>query len=75
MLRRLPFPWHHVGMTKDELRTALADVPLAYVAELAGVDVGTLRRIRDGKHKASPLTLKAVAPVLARLVKKGKKEQ
>lgn len=75
-LRHLPHVWHHVGMTKDELRTALVPISkegLEYVSKWAGVDIGTLRRIRSGRHKASPLTLKAVAPVLARMAKKGSK--
>jgi hypothetical protein len=57
-------------MTQDELRDGLQTADLAIVAGRSKVHIRTLQRIRGGQHKASPLTIKAVAPVLARMAAK-----
>ena len=66
--------WHHVGMTQDELKEALQSVSLAIVAAISKVHITTLRRIRDGKFKASHGTIVRVQPVLARLNRNETKE-
>lgn len=60
-------------MTPDELRTGLLAADLAIVASRSKVNIRTLQRIRAGTRKASPLTIKAVAPVLARMAAKVKR--
>lgn len=57
-------------MTQDEVKAALGGADLGIVALRSGVHIRTLQRIRSGERKASPLTIKAVAPVLARMAAK-----
>ena len=71
VLRHLSLVCHHVGMTQNELRDGLKTADLAIVASRSKVHIRTLQRIRGGQHKASPLTIKAVAPVLARMAAKA----
>ena len=70
VLRHRSHVCNHVGMTQDELRTGLLAADLAIVASRSKVHIRTLQRIRAGQRKASPLTIKAVAPVLARMAAK-----